>query len=155
MASLKLQAQDALAVITSDSIDVPNLASETISSVTTGTTADKLVDSAALFLTTHMIGVGDIIYNTTDGTTATVTAIDSATTLSISSDIMASGESYVIYRKGTTGCVLYVGVTGDLKVTASGGGTVILKAAPVGWHPINVTRVWATGTTATDIVAAW
>ena len=155
MASLKLQAQDALAVITSDSIDVPNPGTKTISSVTTATTATKLVDSAALFLTTDEVSVGDIIYNTTSGASTTVTAVDSATTLSMSADIMLTGQSYTIYREGTKGCVLYVGVSGDLKVTTAGGGTVVLKSAPVGWHPVNVTRVWATGTLATDIVAAW
>ena len=96
MASLKLQVQDALAIITSDSIDIPNPASKTV-----------------------------------------------------------SGESYTIYRKGTKGCVLYVGVTGDVKVTMAGGNTVVYTAMVAGWQPINVTRVWATGTAATNLVAAW
>ena len=106
-------------------------------------------------MTTNEVGVGDIIYNTTDSTVATVTAVDSATALSISADIMASGESYTIYRKGTKGCVLYVGVTGDVKVTMAGGNTVVYTAMVAGWQPINVTRVWATGTAATNLVAAW
>lgn len=63
---------------------------------TTGTTSNKLVDSTATF-TTDGVSVGDIIHNTTDDTFALVTAIDSATTLSIGTDIMASGEDYVIY----------------------------------------------------------
>jgi hypothetical protein len=48
---------------------------------------------------------------------------------------------------------IYVGVAGDLRVTVKSGQTVTLVAAAVGWHPIRVSRVWATGTTATDIVA--
>jgi hypothetical protein len=61
---------------------------------TDGTTTDKLVDSSQNFLTT--VTVGDVIHNTTDGTYARVTAIDSDTTLSLDNDIMVSGEAYVI-----------------------------------------------------------
>ena len=61
---------------------------------TDGTTTDKLVDSSQNFLTT--VTVGDVIHNTTDGTYARVTAVDSDTTLSLDHDIMASGEAYVV-----------------------------------------------------------
>ena len=64
---------------------------------TTATTANKLVDSTQNFNTTAQ--VGSFIKNTTDTTTASVTAIDSDTTLSISSDIMASGENYILFAK--------------------------------------------------------
>lgn len=50
---------------------------------------------------------------------------------------------------------IYVGTAGDLKVDMLGGGTVTLKSVPVGWHDIRVRRVYATGTTATDLVAGW
>ena len=64
---------------------------------TTATTASKLVDSTQNFQTTAQ--VGSFIKNTTDNTTASVTAIDSDTTLSVSSDIMASGENYILFAK--------------------------------------------------------
>lgn len=64
---------------------------------TTATTANKLVDSTQNFNTTAQ--VGSFIKNTTDSTTASVTVIDSDTTLSISSDIMASGENYILFAK--------------------------------------------------------
>lgn len=66
----------------------------------TSTTADKLVDTAADFVTDG-IQVGDTVLNLTDITSATVTAVDSATQLSLSADIMASGEIYRIQKKGT------------------------------------------------------
>jgi len=66
-----------------------------VTSTTDGTTASKLVDSAVNF-TTLSIAAGDKIINLTDNTTANVTAVDSATTLSISSDIMVSGDEYTI-----------------------------------------------------------
>ena len=63
----------------------------------TSTTANKLVDSTQNFNTTAQ--VGSFIKNTTDSTTASVTAIDDDTTLSLSSDIMASGENYILFAK--------------------------------------------------------
>ena len=74
----------------------PSLAKKTNDSGTTnGTTANKLVQSGQNFLTT--VSVGNEVYNTTDSTIAVVTAVDSNTTLSLSSDIMVSGENYSIY----------------------------------------------------------
>jgi hypothetical protein len=65
------------------------------SSTTDGTTANKLVDSGALF-TTDGTKAGTVVYNTTDGTKATITAIDDAQTLSVSADIFVSGETYEV-----------------------------------------------------------
>jgi len=52
------------------------------------------------------------------------------------------------------GCVLYVGTQGDLKVTTSSGSEVTFVGVQ-GFFPVQVIRVWSTGTTATDIVALW
>lgn len=60
------------------------------------TSANKLVDATADF-TTAAAKVGDIVKNTTDGTSARVTAVDSATQLSLSANIMVSGEAYELY----------------------------------------------------------
>lgn len=62
---------------------------------TTSTTADKLVDSGATF-STDGVTAGMTVYNSTDDELATVTAVDSETQLSISSDIIVSGENYVV-----------------------------------------------------------
>jgi len=49
---------------------------------------------------------------------------------------------------------LYVGVSGDVVLVMQSGETVTLKALAAGvWHPImNIAKIKATGTTATDIV---
>ena len=47
---------------------------------------------------------------------------------------------------------LYIGVSGDVKATV-GGNPVVFKAAPVGPLWVRAARVWATGTTATNILA--
>lgn len=50
---------------------------------------------------------------------------------------------------------LYIGVTGDVKVRTWGGSVVTFTAVPVGFMPVSVVRVFATGTTASSIVALW
>ena len=81
--------------------------------------------------------------------------------------------SNIVVRQGTTGvsvtpsdtvditgvnpntpATLFVGVGGDIQVITIGGSTLILKNIASGsFLPIQVTRVKATSTTATDIVA--
>ena len=62
-------------------------------------TANKLEDDNASFDSTWL---DNLIRNTTDNTTATVTAVDSSTVLTLSSDIFdASGESYRLETKAT------------------------------------------------------
>ena len=159
MAYQKLQAGEALAVIASNIVNVPNPANQVISGTTTATTTSKLVDSGGTFIA-QGVKFGDIIYDRTGLSTATVTAVDSETTLSVSSDVFVSGDSYEIYTQSlespNNGCVLYVGVAGDIKVKMAGGNDVVFKTVAAGsFLPINVIRVFRTGTTATDIVALW
>lgn len=48
------------------------------------------------------------------------------------------------------------GTAGDLKVTARNGQTVIIPSGALAAgiiHPVSLTRIWATGTTAANIVA--
>jgi hypothetical protein len=68
-------------------------ASDIFTGSATSTTADKLVNSGATFTSAT---VGKTVYNTTDNTWTTVTALDSTTQLSLTDDIMASGEAYII-----------------------------------------------------------
>lgn len=50
---------------------------------------------------------------------------------------------------------LYIGGTGDVKVTTVGGDTVTFTAVPVGILDVYVKKVFATGTDATDIIALY
>ena len=68
-----------------------------VSGTTTTATPNKLVDTSENF-TTQGVRVGDRIKNTTDTTYATVSAIDSATQLSVSADVFTSSEGYTITR---------------------------------------------------------
>lgn len=62
---------------------------------TTSTSTGKLVDSGASFDTDGTIA-GQVAYNTTDGTQSIISAVDSATTLSVVDDNFPSGKAYAI-----------------------------------------------------------
>ncbi len=77
---------------------------------------------------------------------AAVTPSDTATIPSISA---ADGT-------GNNGCVLYVGVAGDVKVTTAGGDDVTFTGILAGsFIPVQVVKIFDTLTSATNIVALW
>jgi len=156
MAYTKLQAGQALAVIPSDTIPVPNPSATAGSGTAAAPTGAQLVGTATTF--TSSVVVGDIIYDSSNSVAATVLAVVSDTVLTTSAAI-ATGASYIIYSQAnnpSTGCVLYVGVTGDVKVKTVAGNDVVFTGVPAGsFMPIQVDQVFATGTTATNIVALW
>jgi len=54
------------------------------------------------------------------------------------------------------GCVLYVGTAGNLRVLTVGGDDVTFVGINTGaFIPVQVLRVFATGTTAGNIIALW
>lgn len=56
----------------------------------------------------------------------------------------------------SNGCVLYVGTGGDLAVVTVGGDSVVFANVQDGsFLPIQVLRVKATGTNASNIIALW
>ena len=57
---------------------------------------------------------------------------------------------------GNNGCVLYVGGAGNVRVLTVGGDDVTFVGLAAGqFIPVQVKRVYATSTTATNIVALW
>jgi len=166
-----------LEVIASDTLPIPYPGLSTLSGTNGTTTANKLVDTNKKFIEDG-VSVGDIIYNTTDNTTATVSSVDSETVLGISSNIMVSGEAYIIYLGGPSqqqypksaeGCLLYVGSSEgtmdvaksfvDVKVKTTAGSIVTFSNFPVGdYLPVQVVQLYATGTDAAaqnNCLAIW
>jgi len=154
-------------VIASDTLPIPYPGLTTIAGSDGGAVANKLVDTNKTFITDG-VSIGDIVYNTTDNTTATVTSIDSETILSLSSSIMATGETYVVYLggpaqqqypKSAQGCLLYIGSSEatmtvatsfvDVKVKTTAGSIVTFSNFPVGEYlPVQVLQLFSTGTDA-------
>jgi hypothetical protein len=54
------------------------------------------------------------------------------------------------------GCVLYIGLPGDVRVQTAGGDNIIFVGCYAGqFFPVNVIQVYDTGTTAGEIRALW
>jgi hypothetical protein len=66
---------------------------------TTSTVASNLVDSTADFVTDGILA-GDVVENTMDDTFAVVTTVTDLHTLILDTDIMVSGDDYIIYDMG-------------------------------------------------------
>ena len=165
----------ALSVIASDTIAIPSPNAVQLSGVASATTADKLVAAASDF---SNVVVGDIIYNTSDNTVTTVTAVDSSTQLSVADNIFANAENFIVFQGGpifeqriesSSGCLLYVGSNEgtmdvaksfvDVKVKTSAGSIVTFSNFPVGEYlPVQVLQLYATGTDAAadnNCLAIW
>lgn len=56
---------------------------------------------------------------------------------------------------GFTASAIGVAVGGTVTVDTAGGGRSVLLTLPAGVTPLRVTKVYATGTTATGITAYW
>ena len=162
MAYQKLQVGSGLKVAPSATVMIPDPSSKVLSGAASATTANKLVVGTATFLSDG-IQINAIVYNTTDNTGAYVTAIDSDTTLSLSVDIMANTENFVIYNRPTNGCILYVGTAGDLTVQMATDKDVppatvtevtFKNIANASFLPTQVVRV-DNSSVATNIIALW
>ena len=130
----------------------PSLSSgggEATSGTTTSTTANKLVDSTASFLTT--VTVGDQVINQIDGQNALVSNVDSDTTLSLDNNIMVSGEAYTIDNSPfiTQGHYYVVNVGGTHTLNGISNWSVgdwVIAGANNQWTKLDHTQIDGTGT---------
>ena len=157
MAYQKLQTRRALTVIASDTINIPNVAGPVLSGTTSqaAPAATTLVDDTQDFTAIQGL-VGSIVYLT--GGVATVTGIVNATTVTLSAGVANTGstESYTIYGDNNTGCVLYSGAGGDIKVLTAGNDEVTFNGTVAGsFIPVQVKRVFATPAPPAGIIALW
>ena len=157
MAYQKLQVERALEVIASDTINIPNVAGPVLSGTTSqvAPTASTLVDGTQDFTTIKGL-IGSIVYLT--GGVATVTGIPNAATLTLSAGVAITGstESYIIYGDANTGCVLYSGAGGDIKVLTAGNDEVTFTGVAAGaFIPVQGKRVFANPAPPAGIIALW
>ena len=162
MSASIIQAHRALKVLPSNDAEIPFPAVAQSGTNTATAAFGVLIDSAATFVT-NSVRTGDIVYNITDSTAATVVSVTNQTTLVLNADIfLATAKSYVVYQAsaqttiGNQGCVLYIGGSGNVTMTTNGTDTVTLVGLNGGqFVPVQVVKVFATGTTATNIIALW
>ena len=157
MATQTLQASRAISVIPDDNIVIP-MPYEVVSGTNVLNLPTKLSDTAETFITKG-VKVGDVVYRTDNNTIATVTLVESETLLTLSASIFAAvaGKPYIIYTAGNNnGCLIYVGVGGDVAIETPAGDQVTLVGVPTGsFIPVHLIKIMSTGTTATTIVALW
>jgi len=156
MAYQKLQTSKGINIFPSDNANIPS-ANVVVSGTNSSVAVGFLVDATKDFIAAN-VAVGDVVVNQSTGFSATVLKVFNATSILINADIFTSpADSYAIYSQSANeGAVLYVGVTGDLRVITAGGQDVTFTGIIGGtFIPVQVTKVFSTGTTATNLVALW
>tara|TARA_B100001778_G_C18398890_1_gene543306 strand:+ start:111 stop:608 length:498 start_codon:yes stop_codon:yes gene_type:complete len=165
MSYQKLQTRQALSIIPSDVVEIPDPSTQVLTGQADFATPGTLTDVGTTFLSDG-IQQGAIIYNITDKVAYYVLDVTDDLNLSITSIAGGSGAAdYVIYNAATIGCTLFVGNTGDVNVKmavdkgslpVSTGEQMLYKNLANGtFMPIQVVQVLATSTSATDILGQW
>ena len=162
MSVFKSQFSRAIRAHKSDDAILANPNTFVTSGSNTTATAFKLISSTSTFITNN-IAIGDVVYNDTDETSATVVSVDSETQLTLNANIFAAtAKLYAVYAMspqsgiGNTGCNLYIGGAGNVSVITIGGDIATFFAVPVGTTlPVQVRQLRATSTSATNILALW
>ena len=177
----------ALELVASDTLPIPHPSLQKLSGTATGVapTLNSLVDTAGDFIVgkegSGPVQPGDVVYNTTAMTSASVVSITSDTVIVLDADIfgtLAFNDNYKIFLiadlqglapSESQGCLLYVGSNSatrtyangfvDLKVKTSAGSIVTFSSFPVGEYlPIQVLQLYSTGTDTTaakNCIAIW
>jgi len=142
---------------------------------------NHLIVSGETFITKG-VSVGDIVYNTTANTSASVTAVNSEVDITLSTGLFDGSatfnDEYKIFLGGpggssridsSEGCLLYVGSNDatmdiekayvDVKVKTVDGGDITFSNFKVGEYlPIQILQLYSTGTDAAstnNCVAIW
>lgn len=157
MAYQKLQVGTGIAVVPSDTIDIPAVSGPVVDSTMTQVppTTSLLVDSTQDFTAIQGLVGSTVVIGSS---VARVSSVNNATTITLDAAIAGtSAVGYKIYVKDSNpGCVLYVGGAGNVRVLTSSGADLTFVGIAAGtFMPVQVKRVYATDTTATDIVALW
>ena len=160
MKFLKTHYGRAINVILSDTVNIPNPAGLGVTGTVTGALTDSLKDTTANF-TTNLLGA--IVVNTTSNTIANVVGFVDSSTLLLDADIFPSGgNGYAIYNSDNNqGCAIYIPASayGALTVLTVGGDIITFtkcgdeNASSI--LPVNVLKVFSTGTGLSDLIALW
>jgi hypothetical protein len=169
MATNKIQGYQALNIVPSDNANVPYTVIRR-SGNNDGISPNQLIGEEDAEFIKNGVKAGDIVVNTSNNVSATVTAVVDKSTLNLNADIfttLGGTERYTIYaasavdnyQDANNGCVLYIGTGGagkDLNITPLANDLpVIFKNVKEGFFPVQVKKVWQTYTTCKDIIALW
>jgi len=168
------QPTEAIDVIPNDTINIPEPGSY-LSGTNNGVGTNLTAPAGTLFQDgqtnpaatgySNRVAPGDVVYEPSTGTLAQVERVVSNTQLSLSAPgLTGGGAAFDIYRgngglvnnkQGQEGFSLFVGTAGDLKVIPVGSeNPVVLKnVSNNSYVPLQVIRVFDSGTSAADILA--
>ena len=162
MAYQRLQVSEGLAVIPSNTVPIPDPATEVISGTADFSVAGTLTDVGTTFLSAG-IQTNAIVYNVTAGIAYYVTAVTDDLNLALSpSSAGSAADEYVIYNAATKACTLYVGTTGDLVVEMASErdsqatpALTFYNVPSSAFLPILVTKVGISSSPNMNIIALW
>jgi hypothetical protein len=147
MQANKTQYGRALAIIPSDTVPIPNIATEVVRATTTDESTNRLVCDTVNFIELNVSQMS-ILYNLTQLTSTFVVSVLNENGLSLADDIMATGDEFVIYNEADiAGCALYIPVKeapGAVTVKTVGGDVVTFYRLSAGDTilPVNVSMVF-------------
>ena len=162
MAYQKLQTSRALLLTQAQDVIIPDPAKAYLTSTQTAAGgATNVIDTTADFIKLG-VKVGDIVV-VAGGGRSSVTAIVSATELTVATPIGAATDPYVLYPPENQGCIIYVNeiqapaTSGELSVTTAGGDVVVYKGVTAGqFIPVQVTHWNKTlNVNVSSIIANW
>jgi hypothetical protein len=137
MSVFKTTFSRALKVIPSENANIP-YPTVIVSGTSGEVSEDRLVDDTVDFIALN-VKDGDIVYNTTDSSAATVVSVDSDIQLTLNKDIFrATNEEYIIYQAspqtglGNPGCFLYINKLDTYQVVTIGGDVILFNEVPEG-----------------------
>jgi hypothetical protein len=150
----KLQVSTALNIYKSDNANIP-FANVIVAGTSAASALNELEDDTVDF-TALNVQVGDVVYNTTTGTAATVVRVGSNILL-LNANLFSAANNYIVYAQNTKeACVLYIGTGGNLRVLTASGQDVLFTGLLAGtFLPVQVLKVFSTNTTAGNLVALW
>jgi hypothetical protein len=183
MSVFKTTFSRALKVIPSDNCNVPspNLLVSSANTSYDGGNPDVLTDNSVAFVINvpsqasgsslnkqYLVNVGDVVYCYDTALAATILKVIDKFNLLLNADIFGgvTGLTYYIYQEGAqtglgnTGAYLYIGGPqneGDIHVTTIGGDDMLFGKITKPFFPIQVKKVWLTGTDISvgDLYAVW
>jgi hypothetical protein len=160
MQANKTQYGRALEIIPSDTVPIPNIATEVVRATTTDETTNRLICDTVNFIELN-VNQMSILYNLTELTSTFVVSVLNENGLSLADDIMATGDEFVIYNEADiAGCALYIPVKeapGTVTVKTVGGDVVTFYRLSAGdiILPVNVSMVFDSTSGVDPILGLW
>jgi|TARA_X000000950_G_scaffold289161_1_gene410338 hypothetical protein len=155
MAYQKLNTSRAWSVTPSDDAPIPNFMLKSSSGSVSGAAGFNINVAGANFVVDGVVS-GMVIVNTTTNASAIITGVEEDELILNVTGAFVGGDNFQIYGGQNNGAVLYVGTAGNVRVLTAGNDDVTFSGVQDGsFIPVNCIKVFATNTSANNILALW